>query len=119
MLGKGRIEFTGFDMQTPDVAMQMVLGFVDKVDRKYAKTVAQTYATAMRVDPAVGGAGFGFATGTFPVEAAAGRQVRYSGYIKTDGVAGGHAGLWWRVDGESGILGFDNMHDRGPRGTGP
>jgi hypothetical protein len=53
----------------------------------------------------------------FPNEPAAGKRVRYSGYIKTKGITQGWAGLWWRVDGEKGVLAFDNMHDRGATGT--
>jgi hypothetical protein len=60
---------------------------------------------------------FGVATATFPIEAAAGKRVRYSGYIKTKDVSREWAGLWWRVDGKSGVLAFDNMHDRGAKGT--
>lgn len=63
---------------------------------------------------------FGVATSTFPLEEARGKTVRYSGYIKTDSVTDGYAGLWWRVDGENrAMLAFDNMSDRGPRGTTP
>ena len=57
------------------------------------------------------------ATGTFPIARAAGKKVRYSGYIKTEGVTRGYAGLWWRVDGPSGVLAFDNMQTRGVTGT--
>jgi hypothetical protein len=66
---------------------------------------------------------FGVATATFPVGAAAGRHVRFSGYIRTVDIKDGYAGLWWRVDGPQRangrptFLGFDNMRDRGPRGT--
>lgn len=63
---------------------------------------------------------FGVATSTFPLEDARGRTVRYSGYIKTESVTDGYAGLWWRVDGENrAMLAFDNMSDRGPRSTTP
>jgi hypothetical protein len=53
----------------------------------------------------------------FPLDAAAGKRVHYSGYIRTEGVTQGYAGLWWRVDGEKGILAFNNMQDLAPRGT--
>lgn len=49
-----------------------------------------------------------------------GRRVRYSGYIKTDRVADGSAGLWMQVDGTPEmVLAFDDMQDRGIRGTTP
>ena len=67
------------------------------------------------------GPSFGVATFTFPLSAAKGKSVRFSGYIKTDKVTDGYAGLWWRVDGEREgkrvVLAFDNMYDRGSRGT--
>jgi hypothetical protein len=64
---------------------------------------------------------FGVGTAAFPVTAAAGKHVKYSGYIKTEGINRGWAGLWWRVDGEQGSapLAFDNMQDRGATGTAP
>lgn len=62
---------------------------------------------------------FGVATSSFPVEAARGKHLRYIGYIRTDSITSGYAGLWWRVDGKSGVIGFDNMNDRGPSGTTP
>ncbi len=66
---------------------------------------------------------FGVARGNFPVSAAAGKTIKFSGYIKTEGVTQGYAGLWWRADigypfdkgYKSGA--FDNMKDRGARGT--
>lgn len=43
-----------------------------------------------------------------------GKLIRVSGYIKTENVTNGYAGLWVRID--PGI-GFDNMSDRGITGT--
>ena len=61
---------------------------------------------------------FGVATSSFPIDFARGKKLRYTGYIKTQDVEGGHAGLWWRVDSQQkpGIA-FDNMIDQGPKGT--
>ncbi len=67
-----------------------------------------------RVDPAT--TGFGVGTSSFPVSIAAGHKVTYSGWIRTEGVTSGFAGLWWRVDGPDGTLAFDNMRDRGITG---
>ena len=63
------------------------------------------------------GAGFGVATATFPVSAAAGKTVKFSGYIKTEGITRGYAGLWWRADVGKSMGAFDNMNDRGAKGT--
>ena len=59
---------------------------------------------------------FGVCGGNFPVDLARGKSIAYRGWIRTEKVAGGFAGLWWRVDGKEGILGFDNMGDRGLSG---
>ncbi|MBK7190737.1 MAG: erythromycin esterase family protein [bacterium] len=56
---------------------------------------------------------FGVATNGFPVADAAGHTVTFSGWIRTEGVSDGFAGLWWRVDGpDRKSLAFDNMQDR-------
>lgn len=114
--GKGRVQFTGFDMQTPDVAADIVRDFVAKNDIDYAATLRKATDMA-KAAPQAAGPNFGVATGSFPVQAAAGKRIRYSGYIKTENITRGFAGLWWRVDGASGVLAFDNMQDRGVKGT--
>ena len=64
--------------------------------------------------------GFGVATSTFPAADAAGHSIRFSGWIRTEDVGQGYAGLWWRADGENReLLAFDNMTDRGVTGTTP
>ncbi len=50
------------------------------------------------------------------MDAAKGKKIRYRGWIKTAGVTRGFAGLWWRADGESGVLAFDNMQAREIKG---
>ena len=119
--GKGRIEFTGFDMQTPDVAMDIVRSFVKEHDPSYLDTLNRTYSDVADLRKGESGKGaFGVATATFPAELAAGHHIRYSGFIRTEGVDQGYAGLWWRTDGESGKpLMLDNMADRGAKGTTP
>jgi erythromycin esterase len=44
-----------------------------------------------------------------------GKRLRFTAYVKTQNAASG--GLWMRVDGAGGILGFDNMSDRAIVGT--
>jgi len=118
--GKGRLEFTGFDMQTPDVAMENVTRFLQTNDPPRVKAVQDSYRqilqSRLRKQGGGTGAGFAVATGTFPVEAAKGKKLRYRGWIKTAGVTRGFAGLWWRADGESGVLAFDNMQSREIKG---
>jgi erythromycin esterase-like protein len=112
--GKGRVQFTGFDMQTPDVAAGIVSDFVAKVDSDYAAPLRQAIN---QVKSSAGGPSFGVATGSFPIKDASGKRAHFSGYIKTEGITTGYAGLWWRVDGAAGVLAFDNMQDRGATGT--
>ncbi len=59
-----------------------------------------------------------FGTLTQSVSAAAfrGGRVRISGWLRTQDV-GVFSGLWLRIDGRGRQFGFDNMHDRGPKGT--
>ena len=46
-----------------------------------------------------------------------GKRIRLTGYLKTENIANGFAGLWMRVDGPGGTLAFDNMQSRGITGT--
>ncbi len=112
--GRGRVQFTGFDMQTPTVAMEIVRTFVARYDAPYTTAIVRAND---EIRAMAGPAPFGVATSTFPVAVSAGRRVRYRGFIRTAGVTRGYAGLWWRVDGESGVLAFDNMSSRGVTGT--
>src|SRR5438093_4375466 len=41
--GKGRIEFTGFDMQTPDVAMENAVHFLKQHNAEMGKSIEETY----------------------------------------------------------------------------
>ena len=112
--GQGRIQFTGFDMQYSGVASQIVRDFVTKNDPGYMSELFRIYnePAALTVT------GFGLVNGSFPISAAAGKHLKYTGYIKTKDVSIGYAGLWWRVDGPNGTtLAFDNMSDRGATGT--
>jgi erythromycin esterase-like protein len=111
-----RIRFTGFDVQTPDVAAEIVQTFVEKSDGDFLPIVREA-AKAARGAGNTGGRSFGVATGSFPVDRARGRRLLYRGWIKTEGLEDGYAGLWWRCDVGSRFEGFDNMQNRGPRGT--
>jgi erythromycin esterase-like protein len=116
--GRGRVQFTGFDMQTETVALDNVQQFVRWYDSAYVAKVEDLRRGFPRA-AAPAGPGFGLAVGAFPVARAAGKTIRFSGYIKTQDVTTGYAGLWWRVDGAPGTspLAFDNMATRGATGT--
>ena len=81
--GRGRVQFTGFDMQTPTVAMEIVRAFVARYDAPYMTTIARANDEIRALSAS---SSFGVATGTFPVGPAAAKRVRYSGFIKTTGV---------------------------------
>lgn len=116
--GRGHVEFTGFDMQTPTVAAQIVHEFAVRYDSGYAARVTEATTQAATATAAPAGPNFGVATGTFPRTVAAGHKITFSGYIKTEAITTGYAGLWWRVDGgPTGRLAFDNMANRGAKGT--
>jgi len=112
--GKGRVQFTGFDMQTPDVAAGIVSDFVASREPDYSADVRAAMAEMKNVSS---GPSFGVATAMLPVKEAAGKRIRFSGHIKTDGVQDGYAGFWCRVDGATGVAAFDNMQERGVTGT--
>ncbi len=113
--GKGRIEFTGFDMQTPTVAVDIVREWVAKNDPDYASTLVRPVGMA-RARTAQQPA-FGTAIGSLPVDVARGKTIRFSGYIKTANVSN-YAGFWWRSDGrDNKRLTFANLKEAAPKGT--
>lgn len=47
-----------------------------------------------------------------------GSKIKLSGYLRTENVTDGYAGLWMRIDSKwRETLAFDNMQDRGVKGT--
>jgi erythromycin esterase-like protein/beta-lactamase regulating signal transducer with metallopeptidase domain len=115
--GKGRVQFTGFDMQTPTVAIENVREFVARRDAEYAPALANASTLAGKSQPQTANR-FGILSGSLPGQIAAGKHIRYTGWIRTENVKGGYAGLWWRADNaERKILKLDNQADRGATGT--
>ena len=108
--GKGRLQFTGFDMQVPEVAAGIVSDFVARSDPDYAASVRQAIEQSKN---AAAAPNFGGATARLLVKGAAGKRLRISGYVKTEGVTPGFASLWGRVDGASGVLAGDSTQLRG------
>jgi erythromycin esterase len=53
----------------------------------------------------------------FPLSDGIGHHITFSGYVRTDSVAGGIAGLWLRVDGASQIISIDYGPPNGLTGT--
>lgn len=115
--GKGRVEFTGFDMQTPTVALKNVTDFIAQRDAAYAGKLKE--AAALVGSPAQSGRpSFGVVTFSTPAAALAGKKVRYSGFIRTADVKG-EAQLWFRADRQGQMKAFRNLalRDGGAKGT--
>src|SRR5262245_6201026 len=121
--GKGRMQFTGFDMQTPDTAAAIARRALAKVDAEAVDSLDRclTRLQATRLASQTGrGSGadrFATATAMLPAGEFAGHRVRYSGWIRTQEVDG-FAGLWMRADGAAmKTLAFDNMQGQQVNGT--
>ena len=108
--GRGRIEFTGFDMQTPDIAADLVRRFLATHDPVWADSVTMAEKATPR-DP-----GFVTSTGKLPAAEFAGHAVRYSGTIRTENVSK-YVGLWMRADVGGRTAVIDNMQSQNLRGT--
>ncbi len=112
------IDFTGFDMQTPDVAQGVAAAFLDAHDPDLAARALATYTESRSwTRGAQGQPSFAVATASLPGHLVAGKRIRYLGHIKTEKLKDGFAGLWFRCDGKEGQLAFDNMADRAPSDT--
>ncbi|UPL48890.1 hypothetical protein [Hymenobacter sublimis] len=72
---------------------------------------------ALRIQSAGAKAGgFGVASVKLPVNFQ-GKTVTLTGFLKTENVQNGYAGLWLRVDGPQGVLHLDNMSKQNLHGT--
>lgn len=117
--GKPRLQFTGFDMQVPDLAWKNVGTFVaahapDLTARNDA--VLAELKTLSAQGSAGEGEGEMSATAKFPIEAARGKKVRLSTWIKTDNVAG-RAGAWWQSERATGAGVYKGMESQPIKGT--
>ena len=80
---------------------------IDRETRHSGKASASLKNTASGTT-----SGFGTLMQTFSADVFRGKRVRFSGYVRSQGVAD-WAGLWMRVDGPRGVpLAFDNMQKR-------
>ncbi len=109
-----RVQFTGNDMQTHTVALRKLEAFLQRYDPLFAAAHAEDLAALRRHSPHAD-VGYGCVTGQIPVELVRGKELRLAGWVRTEGLTGGRAGLWLRVDGDTPFL--DTMQDRGPTGT--
>ncbi|HLG38837.1 MAG TPA: hypothetical protein VI461_04175, partial [Chitinophagaceae bacterium] len=70
----------------------------------------------LQKEPASSSRGFGTVTFSLPANFK-GSEVTLKGYIKTEAVQDGYAGLWLRTDAGNQMVGFDNMGENGVKGT--
>src|SRR5262245_62401836 len=85
---------------------------LDSVGPQSGARSLRMQATASRPQRA-----FGVATLSLPGSLIAGKTIKLRGYIRTEGVTQGYAGLWMRIDSGSKMLVLDNMSSRGVTGT--
>ncbi|QDW27125.1 peptidase S41 [Pedobacter sp. KBS0701] len=93
--------------QNQEKAYQVVLDSITKQSGKYSLSISQIGQEA------------NFGAIDFPIsQAFEGKVIELKGYIKTENVKTGYAGLWMRLDGkEHKAMGFDNMNNRGVKGN--
>jgi erythromycin esterase len=89
--GARRIEFTGFDMQFPELAAGIVRDFARKAAPALATRVEQAIAqmTASKASAPVS-----TIYGALPTAPFAGHKMVFSGWIRTENMQPGWAGLW-------------------------
>jgi hypothetical protein len=80
---------------------------------KVDSLVKQQGKYALSIEKAGNGGSFGVINYNIP-KTFKGEKIELRGYIKTENVTNGYAGLWLRIDGTPA---FDNMQDRGVKGT--
>jgi erythromycin esterase-like protein len=119
--GAGRIAFAGFDMQMPDTSIDVVREYLARHEPAYLTTVD---AVLDEVRKAELNGDAGIVAAEVAIRGSRRSFLRLSGYIKSERIFRGYAGLWCRVDGrdEQGrrrVLGFAEMSQRGVHGTTP
>ncbi len=100
--------------QTPKYWRVSGQGFTLVVD----KEIKKSGKSSLRIEGKKTGKNIGVAKSIFPLSAARGKKFRLSGYIKTEALTKGYAGMWLRVDGKNGKqLFLENMKKFGISGT--
>lgn len=90
-------------------------GYIVKLDSKIVKS--GKYAVTIYPDDKAKNATFGACDYVIPATYS-GSKIELRGYLKTKNVSkDGHAGIWLRIDGDDGMLQFDNMRKQKITGT--
>jgi erythromycin esterase-like protein len=109
------VEFAGFDMQEPALTAASVWDFVAA---NLPALLPQTEAACQAVRTTIGPLAMGYADGILPAAIVRGHHVVFSGWIRTERIRNGWAGLWMKaVTPDSPTVGFQNMRENGPQGT--
>ena len=98
----------------PDQWAQMGTGYILKTDTLEKRS--GDAAILIESPQEKRGSSFGSVAYTIPVNYE-GKEIELKGFLKLKDVSDGFAGLFLRVDGESGVLQFDNMQSRNLNGT--
>lgn len=95
--------------------------FETLVDRSDSYTGSQSLRVRYRsTDPWNQNSGFDGMGENFPAAEVAGKRVRYSAAIRTEGITSGAADLWWVVDNAAGdTIAFGSLGNQAARGTTP
>ena len=98
----------------PDQWSQMGSGYILKIDTAEKRTGDAAVLIESPQDKI--GSTFGSVAFTIPTSYE-GKEIELKGFLKLKGVSEGYAGLFLRIDGESGVLQFDNMESKQIVGT--
>lgn len=120
---KAPITFTGFDMQTPDVAARIATEYFTKHAPALADLVKNACEDVVATSRHLRGGGtsdgnWGTATGTFPTDAVRGKKLRISAWAKTNDVSD-YIALWTRADVDSKPGAFASTQKQAVKGTTP
>ena len=112
-----KVQFTGFDMQTPTVALEIVGDYLRPRDAALAAHVTALTPDIKKAERSGPQSTFGVATVKLAGNMVAGKKVRLRGWIRTE-EATGPAQLWMRADGAANkVLTFQNLRKAPPTGT--
>ncbi|EDP70933.1 peptidase S41 [Flavobacteriales bacterium ALC-1] len=79
----------------------------------FDKENTQSGSVSGSIESTIDGNGFKALAYKIPADFG-GKKIKLTGYLKTENVSGGHAGLWLRIDPD---IGFDNMRSRKIQGS--
>lgn len=84
---------------------------IDKAEKKSGSVSVSLEPAAEKIDDAFGALAYKI-PGNY-----AGKEIELRGFLKFADVTGGFGGLMMRIDGDDGVLQFDNMQSRDLKGT--